>query len=735
MWLPTRQLAWVCCLRLNADQMEAMSTSLSLNQQQLEIVMLLWARDEDVPARSIRLVVELVRRNLQVQFLCGTRQCLRALAAQSIAAHALRVPALWRASGALAPIANQQELAKMKLRLPGVAFEDAITTLTALAALAQPALPSKSVRVYLDPLAVLLGGVEPFLQWALAPDGGRPSRILLAKGIQASIHCFAINTRANHPAWLSKAMQALLRELSTAPHHEIRAPPPRSGWEARALCDARAACMASGGIIGNGSRSDQRRSLHLIEYQSQGCKGEMHVGDVMQTLAVLPYVPRVDGFVDHFVQQRGPQMRLPCKGESNAWPRPGPPGSRAFVVLAARFSSLFSAEPPPHVEPVLVGYRVEGVPANVDAASLPWLRAAFRKIPIGTRDGYVARILRRVGVNASVSGCVTLSLRTLMGPPRCPSHALSSLECQQQPVLSFTRGYSRTQGLTASDFRRAFPNATERRFELLTHSYQTTHGAITRSGGVEYQLSSRVQRQQFALDRLRVMHNASALVTKNFFHVLMPAAGMGVASLSSAWPPHNCLDDERHDGDNSLNRFSGLSKLYLGRTGSCSQHPSLPLSRELARLLPDLSGGQSTFAGIQPGLESMRSELVDRQLWMFAQHAPLLDAMHRLGAVGDVQDGNAHAIAAADAAWRQGRLPNRTTMAKGQRVPGAQVRLRARMRAVTHNSAHSQYGCEQLSSQPTVGVRDARGSPVGVIAPRQTILASSSATHVALEPH
>ena len=119
MWLPTRQLAWVCCLRLNADQTEAMSTSLSLNQQQLEIVML-WARDEDVPARSIRLVVELVRRNLQVQFLCGTRQCLRALAAQSIAAHALRVPALWRASGALAPIANQQELAKMKLRLPGV---------------------------------------------------------------------------------------------------------------------------------------------------------------------------------------------------------------------------------------------------------------------------------------------------------------------------------------------------------------------------------------------------------------------------------------------------------------------------------------------------------------------------------------------------------------------------------------------------------------------------------------
>jgi len=70
----------------------------------------------------------------------------------------------------------------MKLRLPGVAFEDAITTLTALAALAQPALPPKSVRVYLDPLAVLLGGVEPFLQWALAPDGGRPSRILLAKG-------------------------------------------------------------------------------------------------------------------------------------------------------------------------------------------------------------------------------------------------------------------------------------------------------------------------------------------------------------------------------------------------------------------------------------------------------------------------------------------------------------------------------------------------------------------------
>ena len=52
---------------------------------------------------------------------------------------------------------------------------------------------------------------------------------------------------------------------------------------------------AAGGIIGNGSRSDQRRSLHLIEYQSQGCKGEMHVGDVMQTLAVLPYVPRVDG--------------------------------------------------------------------------------------------------------------------------------------------------------------------------------------------------------------------------------------------------------------------------------------------------------------------------------------------------------------------------------------------------------------------------------------------------------
>ena len=213
-------------------------------------------------------------------------------------------------------------------------------------------------------------------------------------------------------------------------------------------------------------------------------------------------------------------------------------------------------------------------------------------------------------------------------------------------MLSFQRQNNlRSIGLTVRDFRAVFKGS---HIQLLTHSY---FGATTiASDGVKFRADSQLHRQQLAFNRLRQMRNASALVTRNFFHVLMPAAGLGVASLSTAWPPHSC-----HTSGPET-RFAGLSRLYLGLTNNCSTRRQGSLLEEaLRRLLPH--SAQAALPQVPTcAAEMLRSSLVAQQLRLLALHAPLLDTMHRLGVVGD-EGNDATRQAESDTAWARGWLP------------------------------------------------------------------------------
>ena len=249
---------------------------------------MLWARDDDVPARTVKLASELLQNGARISFLCGTKQCHEVMSARDVNVHMLRVPSLWRESDDLARLASQEQLAVMRLRFAGVAFENAVEALTALAALVRPPPDSMTLRVYLHPLVTLPHGVGPLLRWANARDSS-PIRVLLSKSTDGPDVFGAIRANMTLPSWratINVGMAALASQISTPLGEEIRSPPLRPGWDSHVLCRAiKSACEAGTAILGTLQGVERRRTFHLIDYASQGCRGEVHLGDHFRRLS------------------------------------------------------------------------------------------------------------------------------------------------------------------------------------------------------------------------------------------------------------------------------------------------------------------------------------------------------------------------------------------------------------------------------------------------------------------
>ncbi len=136
-----------------------------------------------------------------------------------------------------------------------------------------------------------------------------------------------------------------------------------------------------------------------------------NLGDEIQSLAALQFLPRVDKFVDRDVIGAAPPRRnsQPLRIVVNGWfmhaPGLWPPAPASETLLTSihisRLMSRGMTEPPPKV--MLTDPNVQ------------YLRD---RAPIGARDHPTLTMLREVGIDSYLSGCLTLTLRGAGGPRR-----------------------------------------------------------------------------------------------------------------------------------------------------------------------------------------------------------------------------------------------------------------------------------------------------------------------------
>lgn len=119
---------------------------------------------------------------------------------------------------------------------------------------------------------------------------------------------------------------------------------------------------------------------------------EINIGDYIQALASSQYYPRVDGFLDRDTDLKDYEGE-PCKIIMNGWymhePQNWPPSERII--------------------PLFVAFHLNVLARNelTSPESISYLK---RHEPIGCRDIGTMKLLRKYGVDAYFSGCMTLTL-------------------------------------------------------------------------------------------------------------------------------------------------------------------------------------------------------------------------------------------------------------------------------------------------------------------------------------
>ena len=135
-----------------------------------------------------------------------------------------------------------------------------------------------------------------------------------------------------------------------------------------------------------------------------------NLGDDIQSVAARRFLPRVDQLVDRDALNRKPGP-VPCKIILNGW-----------------FTHRPDNWPPaPDLEPLFISTHISGVRVGPKGARMTpselLMQGAARdylkqREPIGCRDLATVRLLRRHGVEAYFSGCLTLTLERPPAPRR-----------------------------------------------------------------------------------------------------------------------------------------------------------------------------------------------------------------------------------------------------------------------------------------------------------------------------
>jgi hypothetical protein len=246
-------------------------------------------------------------------------------------------------------------------------------------------------------------------------------------------------------------------------------------------------------------------------------------------------------------------------------------------------------------------------------------------------------------VEAFLGGCVTLGLRNVFDNRKEDRPALAKLLVFKAAQVSANSACKPTDP-GCVPLSRAVATRFQQQIVTAGHHWFDRSTNVVVERGRPYDLTQRLHRQQLALNTIRLMQRAAAVVTTDQFHVLMPGPGLGVPALSLSWPPlaWSSLKSQQNDGS----RTAGLTGLFQhlhsrsdnAEEGGTAMHILL---RQLERR-----------RGLPDAAEHLRGELVSGWRWALSKHRPLLDAMHRLGAIDP--GSSAEEIALADEAWLLG---------------------------------------------------------------------------------
>lgn len=254
----------------------------------------------------------------------------------------------------------------------------------------------------------------------------------------------------------------------------------------------------------------------------------MNVGDEMQGLAGIQFLPYIDSFVE---RDRLDVVRFTTMGDysnSEVVPMSGgefeTPSEITTLFLNGWYASPTWVWPPgPNIDPILVAIHLQ--PSSRDLVQQE-KRYLLERSPIGARDLPTLTFMKENKVPALFSGCMTLTLSRLFKPDKfVPSEIL---------IVDVTK----------SALKRALPE------EIRAKSVLYSHKMLN-------QTSSRDRLARFveAFQAMKKYSRAKLVITQRL-HVALPSAAMGT--------PVILLKDESlpgGGGKTGLERLSGLSEV------------------------------------------------------------------------------------------------------------------------------------------------------------------------------
>jgi hypothetical protein len=203
-------------------------------------------------------------------------------------------------------------------------------------------------------------------------------------------------------------------------------------------------------------------------------------------------------------------------------------------------NGVFKAEnlpAPPQVQPIFLGFMA------LEDAILPHLEWLARHAPIGCRDPQTAGILQAHGVEAFVSGCVTLTL------PRRTSEPAAD-----KTLIVYGTG----AGVLPAAILGEVPRRILETAEFISHRHVETEYPLSPA---RRQFNERFERM--LLDRYR--HEATLVLTP-LLHVASPCLALGVPVVLF-----------RSDHDSRFGHIAGLTTVYtLADLGHINWTPGAP---------------------------------------------------------------------------------------------------------------------------------------------------------------
>lgn len=129
----------------------------------------------------------------------------------------------------------------------------------------------------------------------------------------------------------------------------------------------------------------------LLDYMSISYMGKYNLGDYIQSVAARQYLPHVDAYIDRerLSEYDGEEIKMIMNGwymcNADNWP------------------------PSDNIDPLFVSFHINFMAEKkmLSKKSIDYLK---RHQPIGCRDFHTCDILRKAGVEAYFSGCLTLTL-------------------------------------------------------------------------------------------------------------------------------------------------------------------------------------------------------------------------------------------------------------------------------------------------------------------------------------